>query len=89
MCRDWDELTAPDSSAWEDINVKLRPLSGNSRITEAVDRTPFLDWLERRVDVLRRVQILTWQPSQGRGVRRLFMMPLASCSALEVTVARP
>ena len=71
VCLDWDILTAPDSSAWEDINVTLRPLSGDSRSTEAVDRAPFLDWLEVRVDVLRRVQILTCyrKASPGRGVR--------------------
>ena len=73
----------PDSSAWEDVSVKLRPLSGDSRSTEAVDRAPFLDWLARRVDVLRRVQILTWKAPPGRGVRCNTSSSRATHSAMQ------
>ncbi len=102
MCHDWHELTAPDSSAWEDLSVELRPFlplyddywgTEDAPVPvwdheEAVDRTPFLEWLKRRVDVLRRVQILTLNPYPGQGVRCHSTMRRASCAAVDVTLAR-
>ncbi len=82
VCSAWDRLTKPDSTAWETVNVTLRPKVQGFGRSAAVDGTPFLEWLARRIGVLRRVQILTRNHLEG--VRCLSTSSHGLSSALRI-----
>ena len=84
VCSAWNQLTKPDSSAWETVDVTLRSILQASERSAVVDRTPFLDWLARRVGMLRRVQILARYHLEG--VRCLSTNTHSGPSALWISI---